>query len=180
MGLSIATLVALRRDRDREHSGSSYPCGRPPGPRWPSRRASCSRSRWPGSGSSRWRSRSSMAIAAIRPWWLPADRRWGGLLFSAIGGRRRSGHDPRDGVAPTPATHPSECHRWLRSTCRPNTSDRIDAGDLRFDSEVMVQTGDGSLMVRIAPLTISIQPFLCFLSRSPDGSPDGPGPRRRA
>ncbi len=35
----------------------------------------------------------------------------------------------------------------------------------------MLQTSDGSLMARITPLTISIQPLLRFLDRSPDGAP---------
>lgn len=64
----------------------------------------------------------------------------------------------------------------------------MSPGIVRFGSDLMVQTSDGSLMVRMAPLTIAIEPFLCFLSRSPDGSPtilvpagerEGPRPRFR-
>jgi hypothetical protein len=52
----------------------------------------------------------------------------------------------------------------------------------------MVQTSDGSLIAPFAPLTISIQPLLRFVSRSPDGAPvvlipagerSGPEPRFR-
>lgn len=61
-------------------------------------------------------------------------------------------------------------------------------GSVRFDSGAMVQTHDGSLTARFAPLTISIQPLLTFLNGSPDGSPtvliparerEGPEPRFR-
>ena len=52
----------------------------------------------------------------------------------------------------------------------------------------MIQTSDGSLMTRLEPLTISVQPLLTFLSRSSDGAPvvlvpagerAGPEPRFR-
>ena len=42
----------------------------------------------------------------------------------------------------------------------------------------MVQTTDGSLIVRMAPLTISVQPLLTFLNQSPDGCPTVLVPRR--
>ncbi len=67
-------------------------------------------------------------------------------------------------------------------------SARTPQGSVRFDSGAMVQTHDGSLTARFAPLTISIQPLLTFLNGSPDGSPtvlvparerEGPEPRFR-
>lgn len=51
---------------------------------------------------------------------------------------------------------------------------------------VFVSPGDGSTTIRAAPLRITVQPLLRFLSRSPDGAPtvlvpaslrEGPGPR---
>ena len=67
-------------------------------------------------------------------------------------------------------------------------ADHVRPGSVRFDADVMVQTSDGSLLARFAPLTISVQPLLNFLSRSPDGAPvvlvpagerAGPEPRFR-
>lgn len=63
-----------------------------------------------------------------------------------------------------------------------------DAGAIRFGSDIMMQPSDGTLMARIAALTVSVQPLLRFVSRSTDGAPvvlvpaavrEGPEPRIR-
>jgi hypothetical protein len=60
-------------------------------------------------------------------------------------------------------------------TTSPSTSaseaprNEVIAGAIHLGRDVMVQTSDGSLNVRIAPLTVIVSPLLRFLSRSPDG-----------
>jgi hypothetical protein len=131
----------------------------------------------------------AMGLAAIRPWRTGASerRRLGGLA-ATIGGSALAGAALAAALRPPAAdTHPLNLAIADGEPFH-SSNGRIQPGSVRLDPGVMIQTSDASLMARLEPLTILVQPHLRFLSRSPDGSPvalvpagdrAGPEPRFR-
>jgi hypothetical protein len=131
----------------------------------------------------------AMGLAAIRPW-----------RMGAIDGRRLRGLSVTicvsilTGAALVAAVRPPAAgtHPLNAATASTEPSDpsqvRVSAGSIRLGTVGTIQTSDGSVMARVEPLTITVQPLLTFLSQSPDGSPvalvpaaerTGPEPRFR-
>ncbi len=184
LGLSIATLAALRQDR---HEALRVLLSL-----WPAAWVSAVvmlHIAFPITMARLWTIplvvAAAMGIAAIRPWTHTGERRWLATLLG-LGGAVAAGAGAVGALRPpAPATHPRN-DPVARIESYGGDSGRIAPGSVRLDSRVMVQTSDGTLIVRMAPLTIGIQPFLTFLSRSPDGAPtvlvrardrEGPHPR---
>ena len=169
LGLSIASLVALRHDR--------IAALRLLLPAWPAA--------WVG-GSIRLRIlfpitmagiwlvllaiAAILAMAAFRPWRIPGERGWVGALLVAIGSALAGFGAAGTLRPPAPATHPRDIP-LAPIALLSGASGRLPPGSIQFDSGAMVQTSDGSLIVRLAPLTISVQPLLTFLDQSSDGCP---------
>jgi hypothetical protein len=181
LGLAIASLAALRQDR--------IGVLRRLLPAWPAAWAGGSillRILFPITMAGIWlvllALAATMAMAAVRPWSKPGERRWVGGLLMAIGSAMAGAAAAGTLRPPAPATHPRDIPlapiAWLS-----DTSNRTPPGSVRFDPGAMVQTTDGSLIVRMAPLTISVQPLLTFPNQSPDGptcgEPGGRGGWRR-
>ena len=123
---------------------------------------------------------SVMGMAAIPPWRGPGERRWSAGAFllaiaSALAGAISVGALRPPALATHPRNDPLAPVEILS-----RDSARTPPGSVRFDSGAMVQTHDGSLTARFAPLTITIQPLLTFLNGSPDGSPTVLVPARNA
>jgi hypothetical protein len=70
---------------------------------------------------------------------------------------------------PVPATRPLNVE--MRKLDPLATTTRRQRGAIRLKSTALVQSFDGAIMIRESPLTITLQPLLTFLSRSPDGCP---------
>ncbi len=68
---------------------------------------------------------------------------------------------------PPPATHPLS--EKIADDEAPAGPTRVAPGAIALGAGTMVYTWEGSLNVRIAPLTVSVSPLLRFLSRSADG-----------
>jgi hypothetical protein len=186
LGLSIVTLVALRQDR--------IVWLRPLLLAWPvawAAGAVVSRIVFPITMAGIWiiplAVAAAMGIAAVRPWLASGERRWAVVWLPVVGAIVAGTAGVGALRPPDSATHPRNAS-LPQVESSPPTSGQIPPGIVRFDSDVMLQTGNGSLRVHFSPLTISIQPFLTFLSRSPDGSPtvlvpardrEGPRPRFR-
>ncbi len=93
---------------------------------------------------------------------------WGFAVGDRVGpGRRGAAATLRP---PTPATHPRDIP-LAPIELLSDTANHTPSGSVRFEPNAMVQTSDGSLIARMAPLTISVQPLLTFLNQSPDGCP---------
>jgi hypothetical protein len=130
-----------------------------------------------------------MGLAAIRPWRTGGieRRRLGGLVVTIVGSAL-VGAMMAAALRPLAVdTHPLDGAIADTAPSDPSTP-RIPPGSVRLDPGVMIQTSDGSLMARIEPLTILVQPLLRFLSRSSDRAPvvlvpaghrAGPEPRFR-
>jgi hypothetical protein len=65
----------------------------------------------------------------------------------------------------------------------------VQAGAIRFEGNVLIQSSDGSISVKLGRLTLMVDPLLTFSSQSPDGCPtvlvsaptrEGAAPRFRA
>jgi hypothetical protein len=132
----------------------------------------------------------AMALATVRPWRMGTT---GGIRRRAIAfvvvGSALAGAALAAALRPPAArTHPMDPAPSTEDAARTSGSSRIQPGSIPLEDGAMIQTSDGSLMARLAPLTISVQPLLTFLSRSPDGAPvvlipaaerAGPEPRFR-
>jgi hypothetical protein len=132
----------------------------------------------------------AMGLAAARPWRMGATGRYRlGVLVVTVVGSALAGVAMVATLCPPPAgTHPLDVPGTTEEGSSISSESRIQPGSVRLDAGAMIQTSDGSLMARLAPLTISVQPSLRFLSRSPDGAPvvlipagerAGPEPRFR-
>lgn len=169
LGLSIAALVALRQDRMATLRRLL--------PLWPAAWAAGAvmfRIAFPIAMAWIWMIpmalAATMGFAAVRPWRAPGGRHRVGVFLSAIGAGVAGAAGVGTMLPPASATHPrNDPLAPAKSLSR--TSDRVPPGVVRFGSDVIVQTGNGLLMARVAPLTIAIQPFLTFLSRSSVGCP---------
>jgi hypothetical protein len=186
LGLSIASLVALRRDNTKALRLLL--------PSWPAAWAGGTllmRILFPITIAGIWLVplgiAATMGLAAARPWRNPGRRAWFGGSLLAIGSALAGAAAAATLRPPVPATHPRDIPLAPMASLS-GAASRIPPGSVRFDPNTMVQTSDGSLIIRLAPLTISIQPLLTFLSRSPDGIPtvlarardrEGPEPRFR-
>jgi hypothetical protein len=131
----------------------------------------------------------AMGLAAIRPWRMGAmDTSRLRRLPALIAVCAMAGAAVAVALRPPPArTRPLDPPMGAEERLE-IPQGRIQPGSVHLDAGVMVQTSDGSLMARFEPLTISVQPLLTFLSRSPDGAPvvlvraaerSGPEPRFR-
>ena len=114
----------------------------------------------------------AMGLAAIRPWRIGAiDRRGFGGLAATVCGSALFGAALAAALNPPPVdTHPLDVSIATVGLSDGERGDIRPVG-VRLDSRTMIQPSDGSLVARILPLTIHLEPFLTFLSRSPDGSP---------
>ena len=168
LGLSITTLAALRQDR--------IAALRLLLPAWPAGWAGgciVLRILFPITMAGIWlvsvAIAATMAMAAVRPWRGPgAGMGWGLLL--AIGSALAGAGAAATLRPPTPATHPRDIP-LAPIELLSDTANHTPSGSVRFEPNAMVQTSDGSLIARMAPLTISVQPLLTFLNQSPDGCP---------
>ncbi len=125
-----------------------------------------------------------MGVAAIPVWRRPAGGSRAASLTAALG-------SALIGVAlvftqrvPVAATHPNNL-----ALPELDPAAKISLGQLgaiRLGPTVLVQSYDGSITVQHTGLTITLEPLLTFLSRSPDGCPTvfvgrsesvGPGPQ---
>ncbi len=187
LGLSIVSMVALRQDR-RAWLRLLLPV-------WPAAWAAGAimlRIVFPITMERLWivplAVASAMGIAAVRPWQAPDERGWVGVLLAMIGASVAGAAAVGALRPPVAATHPRNAPLAPSNYC-PGSSDRIPPGSVRFR---LGGHGPDASTARswsaCAPLTISIQPFLTFLSRSPDGCPTvlvrgqerrGPQPRFR-
>jgi hypothetical protein len=71
---------------------------------------------------------------------------------------------------PASQTHPL-FHYDPLSAQHALVKDQRPSGIVRLNSQVMAQASDASVIVRLAPLTLTVQPLLTFISRSADGAP---------
>jgi hypothetical protein len=114
----------------------------------------------------------AMGLAAIRPWRTGAvERGWLGGLAATVCGSSLAGAAMAAALRPPAAdTHPLDVSIATDAPSdRPQ--ERIRPTGVRLDARAMIQPSDGSLMARVPPVTIRVEPLLTFLSQSPDGSP---------
>jgi hypothetical protein len=88
---------------------------------------------------------------------------------------------------PAPRTRPSR-EDFVEVTPAPTTRTTLEAGGIRVGRDAIVYASEGSLIVRLRPVSVSVKPLLTFLSGSQDGcwsilarprDQTGPEPRLR-
>jgi hypothetical protein len=88
---------------------------------------------------------------------------------------------------PPPRTRPSR-DDFVEYTPASTTRTTLEAGGIRVGRDAIVYASEGSLIVRLSPLSVSVKPLLTFLSGSQDGcwsilarlrDQNGPEPRLR-
>ena len=106
---------------------------------------------------------------AVQPLWRGAHKRAlaGGLslaLFVAFcaGGLVWTQYPP------PPRTRPSR-EDFVEVTPAPTTRTTLEAGGIRVGHDSIVYASEGSLIVRLSPLSVSVKPLLTFLSGAQDG-----------
>jgi hypothetical protein len=69
---------------------------------------------------------------------------------------------------PVPRTRPSR-EDFVEVSPAPTTRTTLEAGGIRLGRNSIVYSSEGSLMVRLRPLSVRVKPLLTFLSGSQDG-----------
>jgi hypothetical protein len=106
---------------------------------------------------------------AVRPLWRRARRRaLAGGLTMALGVASGAGGVVWTQYPPQSRTRPIR-ENLVDATPSPLTKTMLSAGVFRVGRDAMVHTSEGSLMVRMSPLSISVKPLLTFLNGSQDG-----------
>jgi hypothetical protein len=110
-----------------------------------------------------------MGLATFPVWRRGSNALWAAELASALGLALIGAalvFSQRVGPA---ATHPVDLA--VPAITAGATAPTGTSGTLRLAGAVQVQTFDGTVTVRRSPVTITLQPLLTFLSKSPDGCP---------
>ena len=111
---------------------------------------------------------ATMGLAVVAPWRAPGSRSWGGALVLALCAAWAGAALVWTQRPSAAGTHPSGEPVGEIAIAGPAKTVPLLAS-IRLDPRAMVHASDGSLTVRLAPISLSVQPLLTFLNGSKDG-----------